>query len=345
MTKLAVVGIGLVSPLGITPEEHAFYLRAEVHPATPGGFVDGEGAPLRVAYCSWMGARLPVAMRLSSLARAALRTALAPVAGPPLQEATGRISAAFHLVTSAPRAGLADADSAALEADLAGAFDPPRATRSTGEAAFFGALASAAARLQQGPVHAAVIVAADSFIGEGALAEWQRLRQMPWEADLPIAGEVAAAVTVMLPAFARRAGIEILATIHHAAIAQGDATDDNDAIIDGAAMTGLLRSLPPMGSPARASFGPHGVGSLRRREWEMAAARLPGHVDSTCDFVCLESRIGLAGAAAGAAGLVYGIAVHRHGAWASPRAADAPFVAWAISPDGARGLAAATVGA
>ena len=343
MTKLAVVGIGLVSPLGLTPEEHAFFLRAEVHPATPGGFVDGEGAPLRAAYCPWLGARLPVAMRLTALAQTALRSALAPVAGPPLVNETGRVSAALHVVTSAPRTGLTSEDRAALEADLAGAFDPSTATRAAGEAAFFGALASAAARLQQGPAQAVVIVAADSLICEGPLAEWQRLRQMPWEADLPLAGEVAAAVTVMLPAFARRAGIEILATIHHAATAQGEANDDNDAIIDGAAMTTLLRTLPPIGGPVRASFGPHGMGSLRRREWEMAAARLPGHVDSTCDFVCLESRIGTAGAAAGAAGLVYGIAVQRHGTWASPRAADAPFVAWAISPDGTRGLGAVSV--
>lgn len=345
MTKLAIVGAGLVSPLGLTPEEHAFFLRAEVHAASPGGFMDGEGEPVRAAYCPWLGAELPVAARLVWLARCALRSAVSPLEGTSLESASGRLHAALHVVTAAPRAGLAEADRAALEADLVEAFEPPQAARATGEASCFAALASIGPRLSRGTDPAAVLVAADSWICQDALAAWQRLQQMPWEADLPRAGEVAAALAVMLPDQARREGLEILAMIHHAATALGQANDDNDAIVDGVAMTALLSGLPPLGGPLRASFGPHGMGSLRRREWEMAAARLAGRLDPACDFICLESSIGTAGAAAGLAGLVYALAVHRHATWSTPRAAGAPFVAWAISPDGIRGLAAATLGA
>ena len=62
------------------------------------------------------------------------------------------------------------------------------------------------------------------------------------------------------------------------------------------------------------------------------------------EVACPEGAIGAVGAAAGAVSLVYGLAVMRHGATEDPKAAEAPFLAWAISPDGTRGAALATRG-
>lgn len=342
MNKLAIVGMGLVSPLGLTPEEHAFYLRAEVFAAAPGGFVDEEGEPVRAAYCPWLGAETKVEDRLSSLAVAALRTACDPLRDSVLVSASGRLRAGLHVITAAPRAGLVDADRRAVETAVGGGFESGRAARATGQAAVFSTLATLGERLSSG--EAAVIVAVDSMISLPALAEHQRAYRSSWAADLPRAGEVAACVAVMAPEMARRERIPVLATIHDAAVLRGEANDDNDVPNDGSALTSLVRAAAAPGGLLRASFGPHGAGSLRRREWEMTAARVPERVDLQCEPVCLESHVGLAGAASGLSALVFGAAVHRHGTWASPRASDGAFLAWSISPDGTRGIAVATAG-
>jgi hypothetical protein len=70
--SLAVVGTSLVSPLGITAAEHAFFVRAGIGPAAPGGFLDAEGDTLAVAYCPWLGASVPIAARVRLLAERAL---------------------------------------------------------------------------------------------------------------------------------------------------------------------------------------------------------------------------------------------------------------------------------
>lgn len=348
MNKLAIVGAGLVSPLGVTPEEHAFHLRAEVAAAAPGGLVDEEGEPIRASYCPWLGAEAPLTARLASLSMTALRTAREPLAGSSFVSATGRIRAALSVITGALRsasgAGLTDADRMAVETEIADAFDPPRAGRGIGEASVFATLASLGDRLSRGAEQAAVIVAVDSFLTLPALAEHQRNYRSPWAADLPRASEGAACVVLMLPETARRERLPILATIHHAATLKGESNDDNEAVIDGVALTNLLRAAPVSNGLFRASFGPHAGDSLRRRDWEMAAARLPDRVDSTCEPVCLEGTIGNVGAASGLASLVFGVAMHRHGTWPAPRASDGVFLAWAVSPDGTRGIATATVG-
>src|SRR5690242_6786016 len=79
MTELAIVGMGLVTPLARTPAEHALFLRAEVGPPAPGGFVDEDGEPIPVTYCPWLGARLAVGERLRALASLAVEDALRPL--------------------------------------------------------------------------------------------------------------------------------------------------------------------------------------------------------------------------------------------------------------------------
>ncbi len=216
--------------------------------------------------------------------------------------------------------------------------------RLTGEAGFFEGLAVCEELLAGGEVRAVALVAADSYVTRGYLAEYRACAGSPWDADLPLPSEGAAALLVTTSQFARDEELEVLATVRHATTRRGDAHDDNDVPLDGAAMTALLHALPDACRPLRASFGPHGVGALRDRDWNLAAARCAA-LDVSCVAVSLEGDIGRLGAASGAASVVYGIAVHRHGAWpVEPPPTEAPFLAWAVSPDGTRGIAAIHTG-
>jgi hypothetical protein len=337
MTPLAIVATGMVSPLGLTPEEHAFFARAEVGPAAPGAFVDAEGETMNVAYCPWLGARLPIAQRLAALGTAALASVLAA-----LPEGA---AVALFACTAAPRAGLAEADRVAAEEALCEAATAT-ATRATGEAGFFYALAQAATLLEKGSVRFAAVVAADSLIAPPLLADWQRIATTPWESNLPRPAEGAAAVLLTLPVEARRRGLEVIATLRHSACLRGESHDDNDAIVDGAALTALLRGVP---RGIGAVFGQQRLDGLRRREWAIASARVAQAFRQDCVFVSIEHAIGCLGAAAGAMNLVHGIAVHRHRAWPIEEGAGlpdgrSPFLTWAVSRDGTRGLCAVSIG-
>jgi hypothetical protein len=342
MSALSVIGLGLVSPLGRTPSEHALFLRAGVAPPAPGAFRDAAGETIPVSYCPWVGAARPVGERLGALALVALKDALRPLASAGSAPVPPRLFAC----SSAPRLGLEEGDRLAFEGTVSAHGEEQSCVRLTGDAGFFRGLALARAILERGDARTVAIVAADSFASPGYLADSKRRGEIPWDADLPPPAEGAAALLLAMPATAREFRAEVLATLHHAATAQGAATDDNDAPIDGAAMTSLVRGLPHLGRPVGASFGQHGVGSLRRREWEMAAARCARAIDSTCAYCCIETKLGMLGAAAGAADLVHAVMVHRLGAWSrlDGKRPNAPFVAWAISPDGTRGLCLATVG-
>ncbi|MBK8258045.1 MAG: hypothetical protein IPK82_35935 [Polyangiaceae bacterium] len=335
--KLAVVGMGLCSPLGLTPEEHAFFVRAEVAASAPGGFVNQENELIPAVYCPWLGADLPISERLISLAQTALVTAVEPLSTTLFVGSSGRLRASLHLITGAARPGLSTDDRTAVENQLASRFDPSRVGRGTGEASFFSTLGSLADRLPRASEQAAVILAVDSFISLPALAEYQRIFRSPWAPDLPRPGEAAACVVVMLPEAARRERLEVLANIHCAGTEKGESNDDNDLPVDGSALTNLIRAASFPGNKVFSSFGPHGGDSLRRKEWEMAAARLPEKVDSYAVPVCIESVLGRVGAASALSSLVFGIATHQHQTWTEPRASDGAFLTWAISPDGTRG--------
>jgi hypothetical protein len=75
----------------------------------------------------------------------------------------------------------------------------------------------------------------------------------------------------------------------------------------------------------------------------MAVARSPARFHPEYESRSIEVELGLVGGAAGAMNLVYGLAVLRH------RTTDVvvherdPFLAWDISPDGTRGLAAVSM--
>jgi hypothetical protein len=179
----------------------------------------------------------------------------------------------------------------------------------------------------------------DSFVSPEALDEVTKLGPSPWSMTHPTPSEGAAAIALMNAPDARRLGIDILGTLVGAHATLGRSHDNNREPVDGGAMSIAIRQLP-YSEPVRSAFGPWKVDSLRHHEWALATCRLSA-LFRDAEFVCLESHIGRVGAASGLANLVYGLAMLRHGALGG-ELRTAPFLAWAISPNGTRGVARAT---
>lgn len=334
---LAVVGLGLVSPLGRTPSDHVFFARiGGVRPrATP--FRTASGDPFDIAFAPWIGARAPLAERWLHLAESAASDALAPLEGTPARRALHAI-----VCLPAPPAGAPDPLEGAFRA-LISALSPAEAARCEGAAGVFAALADATDRIRTGRAPAVLVVSADSLIDPTLLCGRAAAPRSPW-AQVPLRpGEGAAAVLLVDPQRARSAGWEELGRVLGAAVAKGGAHDDNDEPADGVALTSALRSLP-WGAPARAVYGQVNTDDLRRDEWACAVARCTDWFDMEHESVTLEEHTGETGAAAGAMALAFGLAAAHHRTTRAPGAARAPFVAWALSRDGLRGAALAQGG-
>jgi hypothetical protein len=215
-----------------------------------------------------------------------------------------------------------------------------QALRATGAAGFFQGLGEASRVLDRGEADAVVVVAADTMISPTALAALAASAFHPWVASPPRPAEGAAALLVTTEDAARTLDIPRVGRIAHHGAAPGKGSDEDDEIIDGAAMATLLRAIPSALGAIGLALGQQGVDPLRTREWHLATARNVGRFHREALFECLEARIGLLGAAAGASNLVYGAAMRRHRSWERPIAAEGLLVSWAISRDGLRGLAA-----
>jgi hypothetical protein len=211
-----------------------------------------------------------------------------------------------------------------------------------GAAAVFDVLAEAQARIDAGAV-AIAIVAVDSYVGEGALAEQVENPPSPWGNSSPLPAEGAATLLVTSSAGAQQLGLVAQGVIHYAGTAAGLATDDNDLPADGDAMASLLRRLPPLAAPAPCVFGQFTTDALRHTEWQLAVTRNPSVVHPEYEMRSFEAELGLVGDAAGAMNLAYGLAVARHRTTSADLGAHAPILAWAVSRDGKRGVAAASV--
>jgi hypothetical protein len=336
--RLAVAGLGLVSPAGFTSSEHVFFLRAGAPPPQPSPFVLANGEPMRAAYCPWIGARAPASDRIARMALSALYEATMSLEGEPALE-----RAPLLLCTSRPRPGFSEADRAHLERTLLGRLRGSEITSFLGEASVFAALRVADERITTGKARSAVIVAVDSLVSIDALTARLAHPPSPWALEQPMPAEGAAALVVMDDAEARRIRRPVLGIVHGASVAPGTSTDEDDEIVDGVGMSRAIQGLPA--SPRiGAVFGQLRVDSLRLTEWLLALARNAERFESEHEVGCPEVDIGLLGAASGAFNLVYGLAVMRHDAAESPRVASAPLLAWAISRDGTRGAALATGG-
>ena len=332
--SVAIIGTGLVSPAGLTPCAHACVLWAGALPPTASPFFRDDGTAVPVCYCPWLGARLGIADRASAMARAALDDALRP-----LLDVQPQSVVPLLLCLPQSRAGLVEAIVAASIAEAS----PSRAVKLfVGAAGFFEALRHAEEMLDEGAL-AVAVGAVDSYVGEDALAEHIENPPSPWgSASLP-AAEGAAVVVVARAPEVRRLGIKPLGVIHSAGTAFGFATDDNDLPADGEAMGRLLRRLPVPLAPAPLVFGQFTTDSLRHAEWQIAVARNPSLVHPEYEMRSIEADVGLVGSAVGAMNLVYGLAVARHGTTDVVLGDHAQFLAWAISPDGARGIAMVSV--
>ncbi len=330
---LSVVGSGLVSPFGLSPRDHAFFFRVQIPspPATP--FVDDEDKPVRVYFCPWIDVRTPIAERLCALASAAIDEAMRAVA----ELESLRLTSLF-LCVAPPRAGLPAAALDHLEAWAMARCRAGTVQRFRGEAGTFTALKQAALELQKNPRQMILLLAVDSHISLEHLIEQRTKRpRNRWIERPPHPSEAAAALLLTSDAEARSLRLPAIGHLERSATAIGAANDENDEPVDGAAMTQALRELGV--HTVRFSFGQSIVDALRRHEWLIATARNPAQFGEGWSDESLERLAGSVGAAAGAMNAVYGLAALRHGTVDSDLPRADPFLAWAISRDGTRGIA------
>ncbi len=326
-----VVGAELVTPRGSTLAENVFFLRAGVRTTSPSPFVDAEGEPLRVQFCPWLGVALPVAERLSRLVSAALEGVSSALPGDDR-------AVALHLVLD-ERVG---ADVVSALEGLARATVAPRTLRPAvihrGAAGAFAALAAIDGELGEGAIGAAVLVAVDSYFDEARLAE-ALLVPSPWARRAPSPSEGVAALILTDRDTARAERCTVLAEVLHSATTVGEPGDDNDLPVDGWATTALLHMVAQQTAPIVAAFGQSAVDALRTQEWMYSAARTKERFSAYYQKLCLESAVGLLGAAAGAASLAFLVGVARHEAFDVPSGEAGNVLAWALSSDRTRGLA------
>lgn len=351
--KLAVVGAGLVSPWARSLAEHAFFLRAGVPgpPASP--FRTADDKPLKGRVCPWLGARADFPTRVGDLARTALTEALAPLlaAGLPLPATVfacaSRARSAPPPATAphappGPAPGAQGASVADLVEDaLASLGKRVRPDRAWDEAGVFSAIERADKLITEDARRFVAVVAADSLVTIDALTEWVTRGPGPWGGRRLPRSEGAAAFVVTSPAAARDARLPVLATIEHASTFADAATDADDDPIEARAMTAALRALSPR--RFRYAYGQTTTDALRSTEWHLATARNRARFDEEHVLGSIEAHVGAVGAAAGAMNLAFGVAELRHRTTRIPFDRAASLLAWSISPDGTRGLAACTV--
>lgn len=329
-----ILATAMVSPFGMTPRDHAFFLRARVPSPPPSPFATDEDEVIKAIPCPLLPTALPTEGRLIALAR----MALADIGGA-LSRGHGAAAkvTATHLVTSPLRPGLTHDDVAGLEASVRHAHRAP-IKRFTGEAGVFASLAAASQLLEAEPRGLVLVLAVDSFLSVDWLAHARAHPGSPWAPSRPHPSEAAAALVLAGPVFARELGLPPLARVVQSAVVPGAANDDNDEPVDPVAMTQVLTALG--GFRVRYAFGQDAFDTLRVKEWYGAVARQAfrfreGHYED-----CIERRIGQVGAASGAVSLVFGMASLRHRTIPMDAPANSPMVAWALSRDGMRGAAA-----
>ena len=326
--NLAIVGTGLVSPIGLTPLQHACFPRAGLGLHPPSAFVGPDGERVHVLHCPWLGAKLPVADRLAALGEHALRAATESLTQ--LHDLEPNDTSLFFCL-GGTRPGLTEADRQSAVGALTATTPLHRVF--TGAASFFEAL-GAAERLLSSPLGEARVARAlwpvDSYISLDAVRAEVEAAPAMWVREPPPPSEAAGAVALMRGTEAREVGMS-LGTIHCAGALKGQGADDDDDVVDGAALTALLEHVPPLDGPLVRAYGQTEVDRLRETEWTCAAARNATRFHAQFTTSCVERWTGRVGGAAGAAHFIYGLAAERHHAALGQRAGAGPFVAWAIS--------------
>jgi hypothetical protein len=331
---LTVIGLGLTSPFGLNATDHVFLGRVVLPAPPPAAFANADDQPLRLYYAPFLDLDMTMGARLAGLAALACDEAL-PMAG----EAPRALPITLALAVPNPRPGLPVGAIDELERALRARLAPGQVRRYPGETGTFAALRDAHAAAGRG-ASVWVVVSVDSFASPEYLAH--RAATEPrnrWIVRRPHPGEAAAVLIVTNPATAGRYRAPVLGHVDGVALAVGGATDTNDEPSDGQALTQALRTVAP--PSVRLALGQQGVDALRRRDWCLAAAREGARFRAGWLDDCVEERMGMVGAAVGGASIVQGLSVLRHGAVDIDVPAPHAFVAWAISRDGTRAVAAA----
>jgi len=370
-----IVGQGLVSPLGLGATEHALFVRASVGAPPPPAFETEGGKRVRANHCGFLGAfggsaghtgialkttgaELEIAERLFRMVEIATHQALTPweaAFGAGSFTAGSRVGGSF--AAGSPVGGSSSTGSP-VGGPLALAFVAPRRAGITSEAVAetcsrvakhcqaslvqtwhdaagaFDALKQASAWLSGGEAAAVLIAGVDSFAHPEALEEDLASAESAFCPSRPPPSEGAAAILVTRDDVCRAYALEG-ARVLECGTSMGHGNDDDDVILDGVAMTSLLRALPERQIEFVA--GQEKVDDLRARDWAIASARMARRFAGELHAINLENETGRLGAAAGVASLSFGVAALRHGIYRA-LSPTAHFVVWAISRDGTRGL-------
>jgi hypothetical protein len=332
--NIAIVGIGLASPIGLTALQHAAFPRAGIGLHPPSAFVGPDNERVAVLHCPWLGATLPVADRLAALGERVLRQATESLTHLPQLAPT---DTALFICLGATRPGLSEEDRQRAVGALT-ATTPLRRVF-TGAASFFAALGAAGNLLDADEARIALVLAVDSYISLDAVRADLERAPVSWMREAPPPSEAAGVVALMKGTDARELKLS-LGALHYTGTLKGQGADDDDEVVDGAALAALLDHAPPLDGPIVRGYGETEVDRLRETEWTCAAARNAPRFHPHFTTTCVERWTGRVGGAAGATHFIYGLAAERHHAAREGRAG--PFVAWAISRDGTRGLCAAT---
>lgn len=332
-SPLMVLGTGLVSPLGITPRDHAFLIRGRLNPTIPYPYVDAQGDPVAAWYCRWLGASLSISERMERLAFTALAGAT--------QTWLDRFESGWDvvIVAEAERPGLTDDAIARVRSAARTLFAGKQARYSverSGAAGGQQALVHLGERLASGESQVGCVLGVDSFICREALAD-DRRPPVIWESRQVELSEAAAALLITTQQRVPK-GHKPIGRLLYSAALHGSPCDLNDEVVDGTALTYLLTHLPDIGGALPTVFGPHACDPLRLRDWALASARKPRLFCSPWAMHDLETSIGRIGAASGVAHLVHGLNCLYHGTADPSLTKDVAALGWSISRDGLRGV-------
>lgn len=310
---LSVAAMSLVSPLALGPSEHAFFWRAEVSPHASGAFTTRDGEPLPIHDCPFIPPGRPLGSRLRLLAQQALarlgprppQTPILLIAPPAVRD--GEVDLLRFLALSGQRVG----------------------TCRTGAAAFVAALVEAQTLLAREPE--VIVLALDSLLTRPEVERWYELRHSGFTRNPAPPSEGAAALRLVASTK------EAVGEVRGMAAGQSDATDANDLLTDGAALTRVFADLTLPG-PVPLVAGPVDVDPLRTRDFHLAAVRHHASLDRA-ERLSLEGRVGRLGSAAGLMAAVFALAWLAHGLPLGEPASRPLALAWARSEDGGVGAA------
>ncbi|MEO7330926.1 MAG: hypothetical protein ABI193_20290, partial [Minicystis sp.] len=76
MAELGIIGAGLVTPFGLTPREHAFFLPALLPPPAGSPFLGPKDKPVAIERAAFIDVTAPTGARMMALALRAATSAL-----------------------------------------------------------------------------------------------------------------------------------------------------------------------------------------------------------------------------------------------------------------------------